>query len=311
MGLFWGLLSPLGYTATYLCLRAAAVQVDPLVAAFFRSVPLVVAAWTILLLQRRADSGSVTSWPGWRPIWPLIVVGLIFNITGNGGFQAALVFAGLAISAPVSGGATLWGSALGGWWLLRERITLVPALGLLLLMAALPFLTSGGGGGTGPVWLGGVAAAIAGLSFGSGNVIVRHTVLRHGLSQGLTLAPMTTTGMVSLLCLILARHGLGAFDGLDATTLGWLLLAGCFNVVGLVSVTQALKLLPAARVGALGVLQTGLSSAGGVVLFSEPLNIAVGIGLLLSLIGATLSQRRRRPSTTHALTIGTGHQRDT
>src|SRR5581483_8471606 len=122
VGLFWGVLSPLGYTATYLCLRAAAVQVDPLVAAFFRAIPLVLAAWTILLRERRVGSAGRTTWPGWGPIWPLVVVGLIFNVTGNGSFQAALVLAGLAVSAPVSGGATLWGSALGGWWLLRERV---------------------------------------------------------------------------------------------------------------------------------------------------------------------------------------------
>jgi drug/metabolite transporter (DMT)-like permease len=294
MGLFWGILSPLGYTATYLCLRAAAVQVDPLVAAFFRSVPLAVAAWTILLRQRQVGSAGVTAWPGWRAIWPLVAVGLIFNVSGNTTFQAALALAGLTISAPVSGGAVLWGSALGGWWLLRERITLVPALGLLLLMAALPLLTTGGGGGTGPVWLGMVAAAVAGLSFGGGNVIMRHTVVRRGFSQGLMLVPITTTGLLSLLTLILARHGLTAFDNLDTTTLGWLLLAGCFHVVGLVSVSRALELLPAARVGALGVLQTGLSSIGGIILFAEGFNAAVGLGLLLSLVGATLSQRRRR-----------------
>ncbi len=294
MGLFWGILSPLGYTATYLCLRAAAVQVDPLVAAFFRAVPLVVAAWMLLLRQRHAGSTGVTAWPGWRAIWPLVAVGLLFNVSGNSTFQAALALAGLTISAPVSGGAVLWGSALGGWWLLRERITLVPAIGLLLLMASLPLLTTGGGGGTGPVWLGGLAAAVAGLSFGGGNVIIRHTLLRQGLSQGLTLAPITTTGLLSLLVLILALHGPSAFAELDLSTLGWLLLAGCFNVVGLVSVSRALELLPSARVGALGVLQTGLSSAGGILLFAEPLNAAVGTGLLLSLVGAILSQRRRR-----------------
>jgi drug/metabolite transporter (DMT)-like permease len=317
VGLFWGLLSPLGYTATYLCLRAAAVQVDPLVAAFFRSVPLLVAAWTMLLRQRQVGSAGITAWPGWRAIWPLIAVGLIFNVSGNATFQAALGIAGLTISAPVSGGAVLWGSALGGWWLLRERITLVPALGLLLLLASLPLLTTGGGGGTGPVWLGAIAAAVAGLSFGGGNVIMRHTVMRRGFSQGLMLAPITTTGLLSLLVLILARHGLSAFAGLDAPTLGWLLVAGCFNVVGLVSVSRALALLPAARVGALGVLQTGLSSAGGILLFSEPLNPAVGIGLLLSLIGAILSQRRRRPSpaalsgSDPAITAGKDRQPDT
>lgn len=295
MGLFWGILSPLGYTATYLCLRVAAVQVDPLVAAFFRAVPLVIAAWTLLLRQRQAGSTGLTTWPGWPAIWPLVAVGLIFNVSGNATFQAALGLAGLTVSAPISGGAVLWGSALVGWWLLRERVTLVPGIGLLLLMASLPFLTTGGGGGTGPVWLGGLAAAVAGLSFGGGNAIMRYVVLRHNLSQGLLLAPITTTGVLSLLVLIVARHGLGAFDGLDLTTMSWLLLAGCFNVVGLVSVSRALETLPAARVSALGVLQTGLSAAGGIVLFAEPFTAAVATGLLLSLIGAILSQRRQRP----------------
>jgi drug/metabolite transporter (DMT)-like permease len=74
--------------------------------------------------------------------------------------------------------------------------------------------------------------------------------------------------------------------------IGWLLLTGCFNVVGLVSVTRALEMLTAARVGALSVLQKALASGGGIILFSEPLNAAVSVGLLLSLIGAMLSQHR-------------------
>jgi len=290
-GLLWGLLSPLGYAATYLCLRVAAVQVDPLVAAFFRSVPLVIAAWTILLIHRQDGRASTPVWPGWRPICTLIVVGLMFNVSGNASFQLALGMAGLAVSAPITGGAMLWGSAITGWWLLREWVTPVQAVGLLLLMVALPFLTAVGGSGTELIWLGGLAAAIAGLSFGSGNAIVRHTVLRYRTPPGMILAPITTTGLLALLGLILVRQGPLAFNGLDASVIGWLLLAGCFNVVGLVSVTRALESLPAARVGALSVLQTALASAGGIILFSEPLNSAVSIGLLLSLIGATLSQR--------------------
>jgi drug/metabolite transporter (DMT)-like permease len=292
MGLFWGLLSPLGYAATYLCLRVAALQVDPLVAAFFRSVPLVVAAWTILLTQWRASGKSTLVWPGRRPLCTLIVIGLMFNLSGNAGFQVALGMAGLAVSAPITGGAMLWGSALTGWWLLREWIAPTQTVGLLVLMIALPFLTGADGSGTELIWLGGLAAAIAGLSFGSGNAMVRHTVLRYGTSPGMILVPITTTGMLALLSLILIRQGLVAFQELDAVAIGWLVLAGCFNVVGLVAVTRALELLPAAQVGALSVLQTALASAGGIVIFSEPLNAAVSIGLLLSLVGAMLSQRR-------------------
>jgi drug/metabolite transporter (DMT)-like permease len=141
---------------------------------------------------------------------------------------------------------------------------------------------------------GGARLDATGLSFGSGNAIVRHTVLRYGTPPGIILVRITTTGMLALLVLILVRQGPFAFHGLDGAVIGWLVLAGCFNVVGLVSVTRALELLPAARVGALSVLQTTLASASGIVLFSEPLNAAVSIGLLLSLIGAILS--RRRPS---------------
>ena len=277
---------------------------DPLVAAFFRTVPLVLAAWVLLLRELRADPlprvrgrGSWQGiWPGWDAVWPLLVVGFIFNVTGNGGFQLALILAGLTISSPVAGGATLWGSALGGWWLLRERVRPIQAFGLILLMLALPLLTAGGGGGTGPVWLGAIMAAVAGLSFGSGNAIIRHSSVRFGLSPGRTLVPVTTSGLLCLFGLIGVWHGLAALTDVDQATLGWLLLAGCFNVVGLVSVTRALQVLPAARVGALGVLQTALAAAGGVLLFSEPFTASVAGGLLISVVGAILSQQRRRTS---------------
>ena len=121
---------------------------------------------------------------------------------------------------------------------------------------------------------------------------MRHTALRYNLTAGTILVPITTAGMLALLGLILARHGPVAFDTLDGGMIGWLLFAGCFNVVGLVAVTKALELLPAARVGALSILLTALASAGGILLFSEPLNPGVATGLLLGLLGAILSQRR-------------------
>lgn len=82
-----------------------------------------------------------------------------------------------------------------------------------------------------------------------------------------------------------------AVVALDRSDLAWLLVAGLFNALAFVALARALALLPAARVGALGTLQTAVSAIGGVVIFSEPVTGSIVLGLVLSVVGAILSQR--------------------
>jgi drug/metabolite transporter (DMT)-like permease len=296
LGLFWGLLAAFCYTAMSLCLRATAVEVDPLVGAMVRTVPMVLGAWTLLLAARRArrsaelgDAGRL-GWPGGRAFWPLVGTGLLMIVVGNGSFQVALAVGGLTVTIPALSGASIWGGALGGWWLVGERLSGRSALGLLLLVASLPLLTAGGGGGTGPAWLGVLAGAGAGLTYGVANVVVRRTAVVHKLPHAATVTPVVTAGLIGLLVVILAFQGPAAFTGLDAATFVALLVAGAFNATAFFSLAKALSLLPVSRVGALSALQTALSAIGGIVLFAEPLTAAVGLGLLLSLAGVLLAQ---------------------
>jgi DME family drug/metabolite transporter len=288
MGMLWGVVVAFAYAAMSLCLRAAAVQVDPLVAALVRGVPMLLLAWGMIVVQRQA--GQITRL-GWRVVLPLMCVAVLLSVMGNGGFQAGLTYAGLTITVPVTNGALLWGSAIVGWWLMRERVAPRSIVGLLLLVVALPLLISGGGGGVGPVWVGTLAATIAGLSYGWGNALLRRTVVINQLAQPPTLAVVSTTGMVAILAVVLVRQGPGAIAALDHSDLVWLLVAGVFNAVAFVALARALALLPAARVGALGTLQTAVSALGGVLMFSEPLTGSIALGLTLSVIGAILSQR--------------------
>jgi drug/metabolite transporter (DMT)-like permease len=290
-GLAWGLTAALAYATMNVCLRAAAVQVDPLAGALVRSVPVSLLGWLLVGIERRRGGAR---WPGWRALLPLVLTGLMFNVSGNGSFQLALALGGLALTVPVSQSAVLWGGALGGRWLMGEMLTRRGAAGLLLLVVALPLLSLGvQGGAPGPIWLAALAAALAGLSYGAGNAILRHTVLRHRLGQGLALATVASSGLVSLLALVLAGPGPAALTGLETGALGWLVVAGLFNAIALGSLARALSLLPVARVNALSTLQTALSAAGGVAVFAEPLTGALLLGLALSLTGVLLAQHGR------------------
>jgi drug/metabolite transporter (DMT)-like permease len=294
-GLWWGLLAALAYATMNICLRAAAVQVDPLVGALIRSIPVALLGWSLIAVESRRGRSR---WPGWAALLPLVLTGLMFNVSGNGSFQLALALGGLALTIPVSQSAVLWGGALGGRWLMGEGLSGRAAVGLLLLVVALPLLGLGvQGGAPGPVWLAALAAAVAGLSYGVGNAILRRGVVRHGIGQGLTLATVATTGFVSLLAMDLARLGPALFTSLDAASLGWLLVAGLFNAVALASLSRALALLPVSRVNALSTLQTALSAAGGVLIFAEPLTGALLLGLALSLSGALLAQHGKARAT--------------
>lgn len=293
-GLIWGLTAGLAYASMNLCLRATAVQTEPFVGALIRAGPVVLLGWTMLAWQCRTHRPAR---PSARATAALVAVGLLFNVTGNGSFQFALAQAGLTVTVPVSSGAVLWGGAAVGWWLLRERLTLLASLGLLFLVAAMPLLTVGASGGGGLIWLGALAACLAGLSYGGGNALLRQTVVTNQLSQGLALAIVPCAGLVGLAGIVIVQHGPAALI-VDRSTLVWLLVAGCFNAVALGSLSRALTTLPTTRVNALSTLQTAISALGGIVIFGEPLTLTLLAGLALSLVGVILSQRRSPSATT-------------
>ena len=289
-GLFWGLAASLAYAATNLLLRAVALDAEALVGALLRAIPMCLLSWAAL--AARGEAGAMARLSG-RALLALGTIGLVLHVVGNGSFQAALAMVGVSVTVPAAMSALLWGGAGAGWLLLRERVSARAAAGLFLLMLALPLLTSGGGGGVGPAWLGALAAVVAGLSYGSGNALMRHTIVGHGLSQWTALAPMTMVAVVGLAALALLVHGPGVVVGLAAGTAAWLLLAGCANAAAYMSLSRSLTLLPVARANALSTLQSALSALGGVLIFAEPLTGLVASGLALSLVGAILSQQGR------------------
>jgi drug/metabolite transporter (DMT)-like permease len=280
-----------------LLLRATAIEVDPLVGALLRTIPMTLGAWALLLAERlanrqdRTEQSARIGRTGWRPFWPLIAIGVLMSVVGNGSFQAGLAIGGLTVTVPAMSGASIWGSALGGWWLVGERLSRRSVLGLLLLVASLPLLTATGGGGVGPAWLGALAGAVAGLTYGMANVVIRRTAVIYQLPHGVTLTPVVTAGLVGLLVAVLVAEGPSAIVAPDALTLGSLLVAGGFNALAFFALAKALSLLPVSRVGSLSALQTALSAVGGVLLFAEPLTAAVGLGLLLSVTGVVLAQQ--------------------
>ena len=289
-GLFWGLAASLAYAATNLTLRAVALDAEALVGALLRAIPMCLLSWAVLIA--RGELGAVARLDR-RAFLALALIGLVLHVLGNGSFQMALAMVGVSVTVPAAMSALLWGGAGAGWLLLRERVSARAAAGLFLLMIALPLLTSGGGGGIGPVWLGALAAVVAGLSYGSGNALMRHTIVGHTLSQWTALVPMTSVAVVGLAALVLVAHGPSAITDLDAGTAGWLLLAGCMNAAAYMSLSRSLTLLPVARANALSTLQSALSALGGVLMFAEPLTGLVAAGLVLSLAGAVLSQQAR------------------
>lgn len=300
-GLFWGLAAGLAYAATNLMLRAVALDAEALVGALFRAIPMCLLSWAVV--AARGDMKAVRRLDR-RTIFVLAGIGLVLHVLGNGSFQAALAMVGVSVTVPAAMSALLWGGAGAGWLLLRERVSARAAAGLFLLMTALPLLTSGGGGGVGPARLGTLAAVVAGLSYGSGNALMRHTIVGRGLSQWTALAPMTSVAVVGLAALALLAHGPSAVVSLDAATVWWLLLAGCANAAAYMSLSRSLTLLPVARANALSTLQSALSALGGVLIFAEPLTGLVAVGLILTLLGAVLSQQAR-PSPRAAQSVTT------
>ncbi len=295
--MLWGGIAALSYAAMNVLLRVAAPDSDPFLAAFVRTLPIVTYSWAVVIgSAARPSRGDGRSFLPPLRYWPtLIGIGLVYNVTGNAGFQTALTLSGLAITVPITQGAVLWGGALAGRFVLGEPINWRTVVGIGLLIGALVSLTAGAGNGLPHsqgimVIVAVLAATLAGLSYGGGNAVFRRT-MASGLGMEQALCIITLTGMLSTGSITVARIGLaGALATPPAAALS-LLLAGLANAVGLYSIAKALQITTVNRANSMNSAQIALSALAGLALFSEPVTAPLIVGLGLTIAGLALIQR--------------------
>lgn len=302
-GMLLGLGSAAGYSAANLALRELS-SVDAelgwaIWVSAMKAVPTMILA-SLLLARRRLRRQPL--YPTTAPIPMLIVAGLVMQFGGNLGFQLALGHIGLAISVPVVFAFIILAGAALGRTFLGDHVSGRTVLSIAIMMVAIILLSyaatqtdaaggSAAGYADGIAWLGLIIAMISGLSYGVNGVILRHCA-RRTLPVESVLLIYSTTGVV---CLSTLGIGMLGWDRmLLVTTSQWqtMWFAGTLNAIAFFCVVHALKLLNITQVNVVNAAQNAMCAAGAVIFFSEPLTPALMAGVLLSITGLVLLDRR-------------------
>lgn len=293
----WALLAAASYTVVNITLRAAAPEIDPVLGAFLRQVPVAAIAWLVVL-----RSGAPEFRPG-QPaflgrylIWVLLASGAVSLVVGNIAYQLALVTAGLGVT--VSG--IQAGSVLGGLVLssvsLREPPTREQTIGALVIVAGLAAIGVAQTSGLAELWwLGLLFAVTAGTCYAAANALTRIVQKRRPLLF-VTLAGSSVGGLVPLGAIIVGREIVApgvVFGGLEPQTVGVVLAAGLANALALASLALAVRYTTVASTNVVSAAAIVFSFLGSVVIFGEvgTLPMVFGVGLVIA--GLLVAQLRR------------------
>ena len=223
----------------------------------------------------------------------LLVIGLITQL-GGVMFVWALSIVGVAVTVTLQTGGMLAISAILGLIVLGERVSQLQVVAILLITVSVVCLSAGAeptrdANGdplrSAGVLLGVAAAAMAGLAFAVLTVGVRKIVTGNTSPQAVVFF-INLMGVVVLGPWSAYQLGLEALVQTDPRDFSVMLAAGVMNLIAFLLVTKSLQMIPVVRFNVLNNgLTTALTATMGIVLFVEPLNGILLLGILLSIAG--------------------------
>ena len=299
-----GLTSAVGYSAANLALRRLSGDHADLGWAIWvsamKAVPTMVLA--LLLLTRRRIQGQPL-YPTLRPIPALIVAGLVMQFGGNLGFQLALGHVGLAISVPLVFAFIISAGAFLGRIFLGDQVSRRTVMAIGVMMSSIVLLSyaamqtdegtdSAAGYVEGIAWMGLLYGTMSGISYGVNGVVLRR-VARRALPVESVLLIYSTTGVIGLSAVGAAMLGTDRLQAITSTQWLTMMTAGTFNAIAFFAVTHALKILNITHVNVINAAQNAMCAVGAVLLFAEPVTNPMAFGILLSITGLVLLDRKQ------------------
>jgi drug/metabolite transporter (DMT)-like permease len=109
-----------------------------------------------------------------------------------------------------------------------------------------------------------------------------------------SLVAVTSIGVVALGALSYGRIGVEGMLSTPSQDFAVMLLAGVCNAAAFWSLTTALRLVTLAYTNALNASQAAMAAVAGVIFFSEALTLAMGSGIVLTVLGLLLMKNERR-----------------
>jgi drug/metabolite transporter, DME family len=266
-----------------------------------KAVPTVAVAIVIVMIRAaRGKSMHLST----AVLLGLIGTGISGHLVGNVSFQYSLRVIGLALSVPLClGTIIISGAILGRFWL-GEPVTRRTTWAMIVLIVAVPILTLGAekAGTVEPLpvtesdfWLvafGVGAALLSGAAYGWQGAVLRRMATSH-TPHAVTLLILSATGSIMLGSMTLGRIGWAGMTATDAGDFMTMIWAGLFNALGFFLLTKSLQLITVVHVNAINASQAAMAALAGIAFFHEKLTIWLISGLVLTVLGLMLIDRRK------------------
>ena len=300
LGTVYCVLSAVFYMLMEICRRELSENCDPI------WVNCVQASVSTVVFGVYLSFRSIRGRPAWPPLAVaagLMMLGIVTQLGGSS-YQWSLGVIGLAIGNPLQMGVMLAAAALLGWVVLGERVSWCGMTAILLITASVFLIGVGAEAanetirsaesvepGVMVVFLGVGAACFAGVAFAVLTVGMRKTATEDTSPEAIVFF-INAMGIVFLGPWAAMRLGL---DGMMATSprdLVVMLATGICNLLAFLLIAKALQKTTVVRVNVINnALTTALTVLAGIVIFAEPSNRELLVGILLILIGIVLISR--------------------
>lgn len=321
IGMLLGLTSAVAYSATNLALRQLSDSSEDLgwdiwVSAM-KAVPTLLVSLVLLVLR---GTGKGPLYPSFKIIGALFIAALVMQFGGNLCFQIALGNIGLAISVPFVFALIIFSGAFFGRIFVGDTVSVKTLISIAIMTGSVIMLSyaasqqdssdvvaenqqvnsttdgSSIGSNTEPgpsrsVKFGIFMAIVSGLSYGVNGIVIR------SLGQKkLTIPSMTVVySSVGFICLGSLGYSLLGFERIQSIPIAdWviMLVAGSLNAIAFFAITNALKRLDISRVNVINASQNAMCALGAFLVFAEPMSALTVTGILLSIIGLVVLDRK-------------------
>jgi drug/metabolite transporter (DMT)-like permease len=242
--------------------------------------------------------------PSWKQVLALLALGLITQLGG-----VLLVWAigviGVGVTMTLQMGLMLAASAVLGRIVLGECVFQRQIVAISLITISVAFISLGAQATGAPdppssptaaaadhnaerILLGVAAAVLSGVAFAVLTVGVRKMVAGETLPEAVVFL-INAMGVVALGPWCVYRLGLTSLLHTDPWYFSVMLGAGLFNLFGFLFLTKSLQWISVVRVNVVNnALTMVLTVAAGILIFAEPLNVDLTIGIALSMAGILL-----------------------
>jgi len=290
----WAFVSVLDYTVISLLVRRATGSGDPSIAVTLRALPALIVTLLVTLAtpRRRAQlrPGSA-GFLGWKPIAAILAQAvLIFSIGNSLNFQS-LKYGGLAITSPVASLSAVFGGVLAAV-VLHEVFTWEMLAGMLMSTVGVVALTRGqsASAAASPFWMRAVFLSLIGATGSAIGGILLTYALRRGADIFVAMLLSTGTAVISMFFVLLVRGQLALYWTSPPAAVRDLGVAGLFNAMSLLAITQSLALTSWAVSTSISRLGTVTAPLAGLIFLREKINGPMWLGILVITVGVFVVQ---------------------